>query len=90
MAMGNVTIRRLDDDAKRNARLAAAANGRSLEAELRDLIERTYAKPGEAGRFARIQAMSAEEWVEELVRLADGTGEGVFDPEPQPLREFDL
>ena len=88
--MGSITIRKLDDTAKRNARLAAAANGRSLEAELRDLIERTYVNSAEAERIARIQSMSAENWVEELVRLADGAGEGVFEPEPQHLREFDL
>lgn len=88
--MGSITIRRLDDGAKHNARVAAAANGRSLEAELRDLIERTYANSAEAEKIARIRALSAENWVEELVRLADGAGEGVFDPEPQPLREFDL
>jgi antitoxin FitA len=88
--MGNVTIRKLNDTAKHNARLVAAAKGRSLEAELRDLIERTYANRPEAERIARIQAMSSEEWVAELIRLADGAGEGVFEPEPQPLREFDL
>ena len=41
--MGSVTIRNIDDTIKRNARMAAAANGRSLEAELRALLERTYA-----------------------------------------------
>ncbi len=88
--MGSITIRKLDDTAKRNARLIAAAKGRSLEAELRDLIERTYADRREAERIARIQAMSGEEFVAHLIRVADGAGEGVFDPEPQPLREFDL
>lgn len=88
--MGSITIRKLNDVAKHNARLAAVAKGRSLEAELRDLIERTYADRDGAVRIARIQAMSGKEWVAELVRLADGAGDGVFDPEPQPLREFDL
>lgn len=41
--MGSVTIRNIDDAIKRNARLAAAANGRSLEGELRALLEKTYA-----------------------------------------------
>ena len=31
-----------------------------------------------------------DDWVHELIRLANGAGEGVFDTEPQPLREFDL
>lgn len=88
--MGAVTIRKLNDAAQRNAKVVAAAKGRSLEAELRDLIERTYCDRGKAERIARIQAMSAKEWVAESIRLADGAGEGVFDPEPQPLREFDL
>ena len=88
--MGAVTIRKLNDAAQRNAKVAAAAKGLSLEAELRDLIERTYRDRGEAERVARIQAMSAKEWIAEAIRLADGAGEGVFDHEPQPLREFDL
>lgn len=88
--MGSVTIRKLDDIAKQNARLVAAAKGRSLEAELRELIERTYADRGEAEQIARIQILSGADWVAELIRLADGAGEGAFEPEPQPLREFDL
>ena len=47
--MGSVTIRNIDDAIKRNARLAAAANGRSLEAELRALLEKTYALPKRDG-----------------------------------------
>ena len=89
-AIGSITIRKLGDAAKHNARLAAAAKGLSLEAELRQLIEQTYADSDEAARIARIRALSGEDWVAELIRLADGAGEGVFDPEPQPLREFDL
>jgi plasmid stability protein len=88
--VGSITIRKLDDVAKHNARLVAAANGRSLEAELRDLIERTYANRGEAKEIARIQALSPQDWAEESIRLAGGAGEGVFEPEPQPLRDFDL
>ncbi len=87
--MGSVTIRNLDDTVKRNARLAAAANSRSLEAELRALLERTYADK-ESNRAARIKAMSGAEFVQHLIATANGAGEGVFDPEPQPLREFDL
>ena len=66
--MGSVTIRNLDDAVKRNARLAAAANGRSLEAELRALLERAYAG-GEDERVARIRAMSGAEFVDHLIAI---------------------
>jgi plasmid stability protein len=71
MVMGAVTIRNLDDTVKHNARLAAAANGRSLEAELRALLERTYAHRQDE-RAARIRAMSGREFVEHLVKVANG------------------
>ena len=70
--MGSITIRRLDDAAKQNAREVAAANGRSLEAELRDLIERTYGDRKKAAHIARIQAMSSADFVAHLVRTANG------------------
>ena len=70
--MGSVTIRNIDDEVKRGARMVAAANGRSLEAELRDLLHRTYAKAGD-DRAARIRAMSPREFIDHLVRTADGT-----------------
>lgn len=88
--MGSVTIRNLDDAVKRNARLAAAQNGRSLEAELRALLERTYAEA--AGTYAaRIRAMSGAAFVDHLMKVASGAGDGVFDnPEREELREFEL
>ncbi len=69
--MGSVTIRNVDDEIKRGARLAAAANGRSVEAELRDLLRRTYALP-EADRAARIRAMTGREFVDHLIKVANG------------------
>lgn len=77
--MGNVTVRRIDDTAQHNARLAAAANRRSLEAELRDLIERTYA-PGLDDRGARLRAMSGPELVAHLQSVADGADIEQFIP----------
>ena len=71
--MGSITIRNVDDAIKSGARLAAANNGRSLEAELRALLDRTYA-PAKADRAARIRAMSGEDWVNELIELAGGVG----------------
>ncbi|MBL0925004.1 MAG: hypothetical protein IBJ12_11140 [Sphingomonadaceae bacterium] len=69
--MGNIMIRDVDDTAKRNARLAAAANGRSLQAELKALIERTYTH-ADNERAARIRAMSGKEFIDHLVRTANG------------------
>lgn len=54
--MGAVTIRKIDDALKQAMREEAAAKGLSVEAELRDLLERTYGpsarrhgrKPGES------------------------------------------
>lgn len=71
--MGSVTIRNIEDEVKRGARLVAAANGRSLEAELRDLLRRTYAGAGN-DRAARIRAMSPREAIEHLVAVAGGVG----------------
>ena len=69
--MGSVTIRNIDDEIKRSARIAAAANGRSLEAELRELLRRTYAGPGDE-RAARLRAMSGKELVAHLITVANG------------------
>ena len=71
--MGSVTIRNVDEEVKKGARLVAAANGRSLEAELRDLLRRTYAGAGNE-RTARLRAMSGKEAVAHLIQLAGGVG----------------
>jgi len=31
-----------------------------------------------------------DDWVHELIHVANGAGEGVFEEEPQPLRDFRL
>jgi plasmid stability protein len=67
--------------------LEAAKNGRSLEAELRALLERTYA-PAKAGRAARIRAMTSKEFVRHMVKVANGAGEGVFHESEGEFREF--
>lgn len=69
--MGAVTIRNIDDAVKSNARLAAAKNGRSLEAEIRALLERTY-RPDSSDRAAKIRAMSGPEFIKHLVSVANG------------------
>jgi antitoxin FitA len=87
--MGSITIRNVDEEIKRGARLAAAANSRSLEAELRALLRATYA-PATDNRTARLRAMSGKEAVAHLVKIANGAGEGVFDNDEGNFREFDL
>ncbi|MFA6219895.1 MAG: hypothetical protein WC692_08985 [Erythrobacter sp.] len=71
--MGSVTIRNLDDAIKQSARLAAAKNGRSLEAELRALLERTYSDE-RTERVPNIHAMSGREAIEHLIRVGGGAG----------------
>ncbi|MGY4397944.1 plasmid stability protein [Sphingomonas sp. UYAg733] len=69
--MGFITVRNVDDAVKESIRVTAARNGRSIEAEIRALLERTYA-PTDADRAARIRAMSGEAWVDHLIAIADG------------------
>ena len=82
--MGSITIRNIDEEVKRGARLIAAANGRSLEAELRDLLRRTYANAGDE-RTARLRAMSGKEAVAHLIKLAGGVGLDIPDREHEEL-----
>ena len=69
--MASVTIRSVDDAVKQSARLAAARNGRSLEAELRALLVKTYGS-GDDERARRIRAMSGREFVDHLIKTANG------------------
>jgi antitoxin FitA len=79
--VGSVTIRNIDDAIKHSARLAAARNGRSLEAELRALLQTTYA-PGGNDRTSKIRAMSGKEFVDHLVAITrPGFEEDPFRPE---------
>ena len=87
--MGSVTIRNIADDTKNAARLEAAKNGRSMEAELRHLLERTYAT-AKTDRKARLRAMSGKEAIAHLIKVANGAGEGVFYDDKGEFREFDL
>lgn len=41
--MASITVRNLDDSVKKRLRKRAAENGRSLEAEVRDILNRTAA-----------------------------------------------
>ena len=82
--MGSVTIRNIDDATKQKARLAAAKNGRSLEAELRLLLERTYAS-ADGERAARLRAMSGTEFVDHLIRIANGAELEIPEREAQTI-----
>ena len=102
--MASLTIRNIPEDAKRRFRQLAAAHGRSMEEHLRRLIIEHGGE--DLPRAARVEDKRLpfahaghggmgtpdhdDDWVSELVRIASGAGDGVFDPEPQPLREFDL
>ena len=102
--MGSITIRNIPDDVKRRFRQMASARGLSMEEHLRRLIiencddVQLYSARVEDKRLPFAHADKADpktpdqddNWVAELIRIANGAGEGVFDPEPQPLREFDL
>ena len=93
--MGSVTIRKISDELKQAMRVEAAANGRSVEAELRALLESTFGSPGiSEGSGTSHKTDDADKprdnWVQELIRTANGAGEGAFEFERQPLREFDL
>ena len=65
--MGSVTIRGLDDAIKHNARIAAARNGRSLESELRALLEEIYGTSQTFGQNAR---KLGEGRIDYLLRIA--------------------
>lgn len=87
--MGSVTIRNIDEEIKRGARMVAAANGRSLEAELRDLLKRTYATP-QAERAARIRAMTGPEFVAHLIKVANGAELEIPEREHEDIEWPDL
>ena len=85
--MATLTVRNLPDDAKHRFRQIAAAHGRSMEEHLRQLVieadfegavGRTGSNVNEARHHFRSEP-SGEDWVRELIKIADGAGAGVFD-----------
>ena len=50
--MGNLSVRRLDDETMRRLRLRAARNGRSMEEETRRIIRQAVAAPERIGDLA--------------------------------------
>jgi hypothetical protein len=104
--MSSLTVRNIPEFAKLHFRQVAAAHGRSMEEHLRQLIltaDLVTEPPVSGGRVSDVglpfkhfepevaaPALPQENWVNELVRVANGAGEGLFEREHQPLREFDL
>jgi plasmid stability protein len=85
--LASLTIRNIPDEAKRRFRLRAAAHGRSMEEEARQLIVDAASEPASAVQERRADydlpppSAGDNDWVHELVDLAAGAGEGVFTEE---------
>jgi antitoxin FitA len=86
--MGSITIRNINEEIKKGARLAAAANGRSVEAELRALLEKTYG-PAIDERAAKIRAMSPKVFIEHLIKTANEADIGQYVP-PRENENFEF
>jgi plasmid stability protein len=57
--MTTLTIRGLDDHTRRRLRVRAAQHGRSMEAEVRAILQEALAEPEEHGLGSRISARFA-------------------------------
>jgi antitoxin FitA len=64
--MSTLTIRNLDDDVKARLRVRAAQNGRSMEAEAREILKHSVEPPAETGVGARLRARLAGLRLDEL------------------------
>tara|TARA_R110000850_G_scaffold7171_2_gene26748 strand:- start:285 stop:554 length:270 start_codon:yes stop_codon:yes gene_type:complete len=80
--MGSVTIRKIDDATKQSLREVAAREGRSVEAELRALIERTYGPKKPRSSDELPDKKVGENRAEYLIRIAPD-----FDPPDIPPRD---
>jgi plasmid stability protein len=50
--MGALSIRNVDERTKERLRVRAARNGRSMEAEVREILREALAEPDDQGNFA--------------------------------------
>ena len=48
--MANILVRKIDESVKRHLRRQAAEHGRSLEAEVREILSRSVNRPSQASR----------------------------------------
>ncbi|MEO6091845.1 MAG: hypothetical protein ABIT04_06200 [Novosphingobium sp.] len=83
--VASLTVRNIPEDAKHRFRQVAAAHGRSMEEHLRQLVIEAEGpvsdggnRTGEARQEFR-PAPTKEDWVRELIQIADGAGEGLPD-----------
>lgn len=59
--MATITIRDLDDELRANLRVRAARHGRSMEAEVREILRDTLSRPAAADRLgSRVRQRFAE------------------------------
>jgi plasmid stability protein len=86
--VATLTVRNIPDDAKHRFRQVAAAHGRSMEEHLRQLVIEAGADEPAADRVrearqdfkaAPTATPTREDRVKELLRLADGAGEGAVE-----------
>lgn len=81
--MASLTVRNIPEDANHRFRQVAAAHGHSMEEHLRQLVVDAAGEPiasTVADKRASFQSEpSAEQWIHELVRRANGASEGIFD-----------
>ena len=82
-------MRIINDVGKQGARLEGVKNGRSFEAEIRSLLERTYC-PLHDERTARSLAMSQREFIENLIKTANGAGLEVPEEEAETIEYPEL
>ena len=76
-----ITIRKLPEDAKQKLRLRAAAHGRSMEAEARDILVTALDQPARADLS----------WIEQLVAVGHEVGGVELTIEPRdPARTATL
>lgn len=84
--MATFTVRNVPEDVKHRFRQVAAAHGRSMEEHLRQLVieagsgtAEAPAHLADAPQAFRHATPSGEDVVRELLRVANGAGEGRFD-----------
>ena len=81
--MASITIRNLDDNVKKRLRKRAAENGRSLEAEVREILGQTAAAP------QRFKARTGLDLVQPLLDFSKKYGGVELDIPPRtPMREI--
>lgn len=101
--MASLTIRNIPEEVKSRFRQVAAAHGRSMEGHLRQLILDLVGEDALGSSSVRedrrgfghrpphdLSSSPDDNWVDELRRIANGAGEGVFDREPEPRPDTDL